>query len=133
MTTDRTPAYLDELHTALELRETRDSLTDDVVRQVESHIAETGEDPYEAFGDPAQYAQWYSPRSTTTPFWALLAASVILAFGGGWLLLHGVINMADSRAILWGISPSFGVTAGAALLFLWVALLVTAGVARKKR
>ncbi|WP_150461097.1 hypothetical protein [Nesterenkonia ebinurensis] len=133
MTMDRTTAYLDELHTALELRETRDSLTDDVVRQVESHIAETGEDPYEAFGDPVQYAQGHSPRSATAPFWALLAASVLLACGGGWLLLHGVINVADSREIFWGIGPIFGVTAGAALLFLWVAFLVTAGVARKKR
>ncbi|SCF28062.1 hypothetical protein GA0070216_108159 [Micromonospora matsumotoense] len=135
MTHPDTDAYLDELRTALELRDASDHQTADIIRQTRSHLIDTGEDPYEAFGDPRDYAKQYAPHSTPVRFWALIIGSVILATTGGWLLTNGIINLVGGNTVLWGLPPVVGIIVGSLLIVTWMAALVTVGVrhARQRR
>ncbi|MBB5789203.1 hypothetical protein [Jiangella mangrovi] len=56
MITD-TEKYRRELLTALRLRDVDADRIGEVLAEVDSHVAETGEDPREAFGAPADYAR----------------------------------------------------------------------------
>ncbi len=128
MTHPNADAYLDELRTALELRDTSDSQTADIIRQTRSHLIDTGEDPYDAFGEPSNYAKQYAPHSITVRFWALIIGSVALATTGGWLLANGMINLVGDRTMLWGVDPLAGVIVGSLLIVAWILALVVVGV-----
>lgn len=106
MTHPKVDEYLVELRTALELRDTDDAQTTDIVRQTRSHLIDTGEDPYDAFGHPRDYAKQYAPHSTTARFWTLIIASVTLATSGGWLLADSIVTLAGGTTILWGLTLS---------------------------
>lgn len=54
MTLDR--KYRDELILALRLRDISGARVGEVIAEVEAHVAETGEDPVQAFGPPKEYA-----------------------------------------------------------------------------
>lgn len=56
MITD-TEKYRRELLTALRLRDVDADRIGEVLAEVDSHVAETGEDPRDAFGAPADYAR----------------------------------------------------------------------------
>ncbi|WP_116948693.1 hypothetical protein [Jiangella endophytica] len=56
MITD-TEKYRRELLTALRLRDVEPDRIGEVLAEVDSHVAETGEDPRDAFGAPADYAR----------------------------------------------------------------------------
>ena len=133
MTDDRTSTYLDELRLALEIRDAPEGAIADVLRQVESHIADTGEDPYESFGSPTDYAKQYAPTASATRFWWLVIASVLLAVAGAWLLIRGVIGLVGDELLPWGVEPVWGVVAGGALLVAWAVLLVAAALSRRAR
>lgn len=49
-------AYSDDLLLALRLRDVPGTRIGEVLAEVQSHVAETGEDPRQAFGDPERYA-----------------------------------------------------------------------------
>lgn len=133
MSHPKTDAYLEELQSALELRDTSENQTADVIRQAKSHLLDSGEDPYEAFGAPAEYAKQYAPRSTTARFWVLVLGSVVLALVGGWLVANGVVNVVAETTMLWGLDPIVGIIVGALLILVWVASLVTVGVRHAKQ
>ena len=73
MTTDK---YTFDLLVALRMRDVPGDRIGEVIAEVESHVAETGQDPREAFGTPKEYAKaiapgninWFAPR-----LWALVA------------------------------------------------------------
>lgn len=48
--------YRDGLMMALRMRDVRGDRVGEVLAEVETHVAETGEDPREAFGEPREYA-----------------------------------------------------------------------------
>jgi hypothetical protein len=52
-----TEKYRRELLTALRLRDVEPDRIGEVLAEVDSHVAETGEDPHDAFGAPADYAR----------------------------------------------------------------------------
>lgn len=133
MTPDSTETYLSELRTALELRDADDDLITDVIRQVQSHLFDTGEDPYDAFGDPRDYAKQHAPDSTPSRFWALIVVSVVLTVVGGWLLSNGVINLVGENLILWGVSPFVEIFVGSLLIATWIITLAIAGARRRGR
>ncbi|GAB3684227.1 HAAS signaling domain-containing protein [Saccharopolyspora tripterygii] len=54
MTLDK---YTDDLHRALRFHEISGDRTGEVLAEVEAHVAETGEDPVDAFGKPRDYAR----------------------------------------------------------------------------
>jgi len=124
--TDRLTTYLDELESALAFRETPLDVIVDVSRQVQSHSVETGEDPYDTFGPPADYARSYAPRATSTRFWILLVISVIMATGGGFLLVDGMIAATAGRAALGGLPAPVILVTGIVLLIGWITGLMVA-------
>lgn len=128
MTHPTADAYLDELRTALELRDASEDQIADIIRQTRSHLIDTGEDPYDAFGDPRDYAKQYAPHSTTTRFWTLVVGSVVLATAGGWLLANGIINLVGKKTILWGLDPVVGIMVGGLLIVTWIVALAVVGV-----
>ncbi|GAB3547859.1 fumarate reductase subunit D [Actinopolyspora lacussalsi] len=56
MSTGSSEKYRNELLFALRMREVPGARIGDVLAEVETHVAETGQDPVEAFGTPGEYA-----------------------------------------------------------------------------
>lgn len=119
---------MNDLRTALELRDASEDQTVDIIRQKRSQLIDTGEDPYDAIGDPSDYAKQYAPHSTTVRFWALIIGSVVFATSGGWLLANGIINLVGEKAILWGLDPLVGIIADGLLILIWIVALVIVGI-----
>lgn len=99
--------YRQQLLLALRLRDVPGPRIAQVLAEVESHIAETGEDPRAAFGAPRDYAralvaELQPERTAGRRGWGagtrgvevLLAA---LAFAGAWLTAEGVFALASGR------------------------------------
>ncbi|MCU1407436.1 MAG: hypothetical protein JWQ43_3739 [Glaciihabitans sp.] len=124
MTSTSLAEYLSDLEDALDLRSVPQVLIVDIVRQVQSHTEESGDSPYESFGSPTDYARRMVPESSMAAFWILIASTVVLTLGGGWLLVHGVISLIGGRTILWGIHPLFGIVVGGAAIIVWMAILI---------
>ena len=57
--------YAAELSEILELRDVPAAAVTRIVRDVQSHVAESGQDPVVAFGSPSQYAERAKPRSAS--------------------------------------------------------------------
>ncbi|MCZ2823048.1 MULTISPECIES: HAAS signaling domain-containing protein [unclassified Modestobacter] len=109
-------AYSDDLLLALRLRDVPGTRIGEVLAEVQSHVAETGEDPRQAFGEPKQYADevaealglqrgrgWRHLLTGLT--WAHLVVTVVIGVAS--------FLLADS---LWalgaGEDAAFGVPAG---------------------
>ena len=132
MTEQPDAEYFEDLRDTLEFRGVPDEAVTQIVREVESHVAESGEDPAVAFGQPGDYADNFAPRSRLVRFWALLISSVVLAGGGAYVLISGVLGLLSPSATLWGLPPWFRIILGAAGIAAFFALLLVAG-ARSKR
>ena len=94
--------YAAELREILELRDVPAAAVTRIVRDVQSHVAESGQDPVVAFGSPSQYADNFAPKSRMARFWALVIASVLLASGGTLVLISGVFGLQSPAHELWG-------------------------------
>ena len=57
-----TDTYRRELLTALKLRNVHPDLIGEIIAEVDSHLADSGEDPRQAFGPAAAYARQFPPR-----------------------------------------------------------------------
>lgn len=86
--------YSDELMIALRLHEISGERVGEVLAEVESHVAETGEDPRAAFGSPKEYAaqvaaQLDARSGKPSPLSYMLGAALTgaLVYVGGGLLL----------------------------------------------
>ncbi|WAP51773.1 hypothetical protein OL239_18920 [Arthrobacter sp. ATA002] len=124
--------YSHDLRDALEFRGVPAEAATQIVREVESHTAESGEDPVAAFGQPGDYADNFAPRSRLVRFWALVISSVVLAGGGAYVLISGVFGLLSPSSTLWGLPPWVRVILGAAGIAAFVVLVLMAG-ARSKR
>ncbi|SFT82404.1 hypothetical protein SAMN04487904_109143 [Actinopolyspora lacussalsi subsp. righensis] len=81
MTAVSSEKYRNELMFALRMREVPGDRVGDVLAEVESHVAETGQDPVEAFGTPGEYAVRVAEEFGTTggsPRRAVLRPGVLL-------------------------------------------------------
>ncbi|TFV53826.1 hypothetical protein [Blastococcus sp. TF02A-35] len=114
MSTD-TATYRRDLLRALRSHHVAPDRIGEIVAEVESHVAETGETPVEAFGPAREYAAGFAgPR----PLGARLAGVWLVVLGAacGWLIANGVFGLvADERV--------HGMPAGVALALgalLWV-------------
>ena len=110
--TTGTDTYRRELVRALRTKDVPSERIGEVVAEVESHVADTGEDPREAFGPAREYAASVagppSPGSRAG-FWALIALSAAC----GWLIAQGVFGLVRDE-------PVHGLTAAAVLLVGWL-------------
>ena len=125
--------YTAELTEILELRDVPAEAVTRIVREVQSHIAESGTDPSVEFGTPSEYADNFAPRSSMARFWILLISSAILAFGGTYVLLSGAFGLQSPAHELWGLPPWPRIAIGAAGIASFGALLLTAGARSRRR
>jgi hypothetical protein len=107
--TTSTDKYTLDLVFALRMRNVPGARIGEIVAEVESHIAEAGEDPRDAFGSPKDYALALAPGRGhwLTPSYV---GGAVLGALGGWLLAQSVI------AIILGESALHGVPVWGALL-----------------
>lgn len=125
--------YADELREVLEFRDIPMEAIEQIVREVESHVAESGEDPLIEFGSPDEYANNFAPRSRMVWFWALVASSVVLASGGAYVLISGIFGLLSSSATLWDLPPWARIVIGALGISAFCTLVLVAGVRSRRR
>lgn len=125
--------YSAELTEILELRGVPEEAITQIVREVESHAAESSEDPVSEFGTPGEYADNFAPRSLMIRWWALIVSSVVLASGGAHVFISGVFGLQSSEIVLWALPPWARIVIGAAGIVAWIVLLLIAGARSKRR
>ena len=100
--------YQQDLLLALRLRDIPCPRIAEASAEVDSHIAETGEDPYAAFGTPKAYAShlastlggyrgagWLGPLRSLTWIHGVIA---LASFAGSWLLTDGLFGVGLGNA-----------------------------------
>lgn len=126
--------YGADLTEELELRDVPNEVIERIVREVRSHLAESGEDPVDAFGSPERYADQFAPRSwTRRMLWPIAALAAALGAAAGFILLSGVFAMIDPSVHLWGLAPSARLMIGGLFLAGFVGLLVFLTVNSRRR
>jgi hypothetical protein len=125
--------YAAELTEILELRGVPEDAIAQIVREVESHALESGEDPVAEFGTPGDYANNFVPRSRMIRFWTLSISSVVLASGGAYVLISGVFGLLSSEVVLWSLPPWTRIVIGAAGIVAFISLLLIVGARSKRR
>ncbi|SFP09650.1 hypothetical protein SAMN05660464_2037 [Geodermatophilus dictyosporus] len=82
----------------------------EVVAEVESHVADTGEDPREAFGPAREYAAAVAgPPSPGSRVW--LGVVLALSAACGWLIAEGVFGVVRNEPVL-GLPEGWALVAG---------------------
>lgn len=84
--------YRQSLISILRLKDVPGDRIGQIVAEVESHIAETGEDPIEAFGRPRAYAAQLADERRPEPRW-YTAATALAAGVAGWLIAQGALGL----------------------------------------
>ena len=110
--TTSTDTYRRELVQALRAGNVPPERIGEIVAEVESHVADTGEDPREAFGPAREYAAGFRrprSRSEQASFWALIALSALC----GWLISRGVFGLVRDE-------PLHGLPAGVVFAIGWL-------------
>ena len=119
--TSSTDTYRRELVPALRAANVPPERIGEIVAEVESHVADTGEDPREAFGPARDYAAGFRrPRSRCSV--AASVATTLLFALCGFLVAVGIIGLVDGE-------PAFEQSAWVVLaagLVLWIPALVVA-------
>lgn len=124
MTREKVKKYTAELIKELREKEVAGKVIGDAVAQVESHIAEGGEDPTEVFGSPREFAKQLARGRKKAINWPLYIGSVILTLGGTLLLLKGSFGVIQNQPLLWGISPFAGIIIGSLAIVAWIILMI---------
>lgn len=142
MTTD-VDGYRQQLLLALRLRDVAGPRIAEVLAEVESHVAETGEDPRAAFGAPRDYAralvaELRPERAPGLRGWVASVRGVevliaALAFAGAWLTAEGLFALAAGRPGVLGLPGPSALTIAAALLVALALLLARTGRLRDDR
>ncbi|TFV67040.1 UNVERIFIED_ORG: hypothetical protein E4P37_04790 [Bacillus sp. AZ43] len=91
-----TSTYRRDLVLALRARQVPGDRIGEIVAEVESHVADTGEDPVEAFGRPKEYAATLAPapRGGKTVLGALALSGAAV----GWLVATSVFDLVEGDA-----------------------------------
>lgn len=84
--------YRQSLVLALRLQEVPADRIGEIVAEVESHVADTGEDPADAFGTPRAYAASLVDEHRKPPRW-WTATTIVLAALAGWFLAQGAFAL----------------------------------------
>lgn len=112
MTTD-TENYRRDLVVALRMGNVPPDRIGEIVAEVESHVAETGESPVEAFGPPKEYAAGFAePRGARDR--VTLVLLTLVAAACGWLIASGMFGLVHGEDAL-GMPAWAAVALGAVL------------------
>lgn len=113
-------AYAQELLLALRLREVPSPRIAEALAEVDSHVAETGEDPVAAFGPPEDYARELAGALGVRRGQALRTGSGLLTTAGcavgGVLLADGLHAVGAGARALLGLPAWLAVLVGVGLL-----------------
>jgi hypothetical protein len=132
--TGKTHDYTTELTEELSLRDVPPEAIDRIVREVHSHLAESGEDPVQAFGTVKRYADEFAPQSWTRRMLLPIAiVSALLGAGTGLMLLNGIFGFIDPSTGLWGLAPGARVAIGILLFVCLLALVRVMTVGSRRR
>ena len=127
-------AYRSALLLALRLREVPGPRIAEALAEVDSHVAETGEDPEAAFGPASTYAEQLSKalqpttahgwRRWLTGFTGAPALIALLSLSGCWLLADGLFSLGARRASSLGLGAFTVILLGAGLLVVMLRLIL---------
>jgi hypothetical protein len=117
-------SYRQALLVALRLRDVPGVRIADALAEVDSHVAESGEDPEEAFGPPGEYATRIADTLAPERPRGLLAAvkealftwTTWAAMIGGFLLADGMFNLGFGADAVLGLPAPLAVALGVVLL-----------------
>jgi hypothetical protein len=98
-------AYTKELIYELRLRDIPGAVIGDAVAQVESHIADTGEDPADAFGPPADYAATFGSAKPVAHLLPKVLVGWLIGFTIAGVLIDGVFALVRGDKNVWGLDP----------------------------
>jgi hypothetical protein len=133
-----TQAWSDDLLLALRLRDVPGARIGEVLAEVQSHVAETGEDPRQAFGAADDYADQVAEAlgvrtSGGGPWrqlvrslsWTDLAGSLVIGLAA-YLLADGLWSLGAQETALFGLPAWAAVLTALLVLGVAVARIVTA-------
>jgi hypothetical protein len=131
---DADQAWCDDLLLALRLRDVPGARIGEVLAEVQSHVAETGEDPRSAFGPPREYADEVAGALGVRPSrgWLHVVGSsdllVTLVMGvGGFLLADGLWSLGAGDTSVFGLSAWATAAVGTLLLGSCILSLLATG------
>ena len=125
--------YSDELLFGLRLQDVPGPQIAEALAEVHSHVAETGEDPHEAFGPPRAYAAEVAVAlgrpSQAVPFWRSWFSWRTAAYGlgtgpGTWLLFDGALALNAGRRGVLGLPPAVPLLLGLVTLITFAVSIV---------
>ena len=90
--------YRRDLILALRMRDVPGDRIGEIVAEVESHLADTGEDPHDAFGPPKEYAAGFAGGSRPSRWWSQAVLAVASGLGG-FLLAAGILGLVDGGPV----------------------------------
>lgn len=107
----------------------------DAVWTVESHTADSGTSPWQAFGSPRNYARTFQ-QGTDACSWSgdtrlYLVACLIGSLAGGLLIVS--VRWRNQEAIFGFLPPAAGIVLASVALVLWVVFVVLRLIRRPKR
>lgn len=85
--------YRQSLILALRLKDVPGDRIGEVVAEVESHVADTGQDPNDAFGSARAYAALLATGQRREPWWRLIVLTALPAGIAGWFLAQGALAL----------------------------------------
>lgn len=91
--------YRHSLIMALRLKDLPGERIGHIVAEVESHVADSGEDPTEAFGSAREYAARLTAGRPREPWWHL-ALTVVPAAIAGWFVAQGSFDLLQHETSL---------------------------------
>lgn len=110
-------SYTDRLTWELRMRGVAGEIIGDALAQVESHCAESGEDPRAAFGPARVYAQSFAPAGPARNRWIGYILNVMAGVAIGALIGVGVRGMISGEDVLGRLNASL-VTVLASIIFI---------------
>ena len=116
--------YTQQLMFALRLRDVPGEVIGDAIAQVESHIAETGEDPVAAFGPAREYAASLAGKTTPARRWPWYIVNWLVGFLFGCVLIIGVFGQVRGEQVFWGFHPIIAIVVGAVGLAVYFVMIV---------
>ena len=105
--------YLDDLVSELRLLDVPGKRIGQIMAEAESHLAESGEDPVEAFGTPAEYARELTSRkeSVTLRDVLIFVGVFALTAASAALIVQGIFGL-TGRPTLFGWEPVWLIVIG---------------------
>ncbi len=117
-----TSKYTGDLLVALRLRDVPSERIGQIIAEVESHVADTGEDPQTAFGKAREYAKAVAPSRGD---WTSPGMLVRIVWGAatGWALADGTISLILGEEAVFGIRAWIMLALGVLLAGVMIAVL----------